>query len=621
MNEKILEKINSPEDLKNIPEENLPQLCKELREKIITVISKNGGHLASNLGVVELTVALHRIFNSPQDKIVWDVGHQTYAHKLLTGRKNKFNTIRQKDGLSGFPKPNESAHDAFIAGHSGTSISVASGIAKAKTLKNQQNTTIAVIGDGSFTCGLAYEAVNNAARNGDKLIVILNDNKMSISKNESSLAKYLSVIRSKPNYFKIKDKMKDNISNICRYIPFFGKNVADLLIKMKSIAKTVLYGSNFFEDMGFCYLGPVDGHDLEQLCSVLNRAKSLNRPVFLHIETKKGKGYPYAEENPGEFHGISGFNVETGEIKTKVGATNFSDEFGKYLTEFGKNDEKICAITAAMKYGTGLNYFSKEFKQSGRFFDVGIAESHAVAFAAGLASEGMLPVFAVYSSFLQRCYDQIIHDCSIQKQHLIFAVDRAGIVGADGETHNGLFDVAMLINIPNIAIYSPATYRELRWALKKSLYEENGVCAVRYPRGGENAELAQKSVEKDWVLMGEKSENLIVTYGRITSEVLKAAKELNTTVLKLNKIFPVEQAIIDEMKSAKRILFVEEGIKIGGLSQYLSSRLLENSYKGEIQIRAVDNRFVPHATVDEATELCGLDAKSLIRDYRDFFEK
>ena len=612
----ILSQINSPADVKALEKKELSTLCRELRDLMIETTAENGGHLASSLGVVELTVALHRIFDSPEDKIVWDVGHQAYAHKIITGRREQFRTLRKKDGLSGFPKPQESIHDSFVTGHSSTSISAASGMARAKTLKQDPHTTIAVIGDGSFTSGLAYEALNNAARSGDRLIVILNDNKMSISKNESSLAKYLSDIRSKPGYF----KMKDNVQSICQHIPLVGKPLEDSLTKLKTMAKTVLYGSNFFEDLGFRYLGPVDGHDLEQLCAVLLRAKSLAEPVFLHVETQKGRGYSYAEQNPGEFHGTSGFDIASGISKAKLGASNFSDEFGKHLTELAKKDEKICAITAAMKYGTGLNHFSKEFKQAGRFFDVGIAEPHAVTFAAGLAAEGMTPVFAVYSSFLQRCYDQVLHDCSIEKQHVILAIDRAGIVGADGETHNGLFDVAMLMNIPDICIYSPATYEELRWSMEQALYKENGVVAVRYPRGRESAALAAVSQPQNWQIFGEERENLIVTYGRITAECLQAAEKLNASVLKLCRIFPIEDEILSVMEAHKRILFVEEGIQTGGLSQYLAARLLERDYHGSVRIRAVNNRFVPHATPAEATQLCRLDAQSIVEDFGEFFK-
>lgn len=614
MNTPILDRCHSPADVKKLNNEELPVLCSELRQLLVETTAATGGHLSSNLGVVELTVALHRIFDSPQDKIVWDVGHQCYAHKILTGRRERFSTLRQKDGLSGFPKPKESEHDAFVAGHSGTSISAASGIARAKTLKKDPHTTIAVIGDGSFTCGMAYEALNNAARSGDRIIVVLNDNKMSISKNESNLAKYLSKVRSKPDYF----RLKDNVQKVCRHIPLVGEPLEHGLEKVKSMTKTLLYGSNFFEDLGFRYLGPVDGHNLEQLCSVLSRAKELEEPIFLHIETQKGRGYSYAEKNPGEFHGTSGFDIETGKSKPSFGS--FSDEFGKHLTAMAKEDDSICAITAAMKYGTGLNHFSKEFKDSGRFFDVGIAESHAVTFGAGLAVEGRKPVFAVYSSFLQRCYDQLIHDCSIEPQHLVLAIDRAGIVGADGETHNGLFDVAMLLNIPGVSIYSPATYEDLRYSMEKALNEHKGLCAVRYPRGAENKALAERTKPHDYELFHKSDSKLIVSYGRISADALQAAEQMDCSFLRLLKITPLDEEIYAILRRYDRILFVEEGIRTGGLAEHVAAKLLEQDFHGKYRIRAVENRFVPHASPAEATALCRLDAQSLIEDYSEFFK-
>ncbi len=611
----LLSHVESPSDVKALKEEQLSQLCRELRDMMIETTAKNGGHLASSLGVVELTVALHRIFDSPDDTIVWDVGHQSYAHKLLTGRRERFSTLRQKDGLSGFPKPQESVHDAFVTGHSSTSVSAASGMARAKTLQNDPHCCIAVIGDGAFTSGLAYEAINNAARSGDRIIVILNDNKMSISKNDSSLAKYLSGIRSTPSYF----KMKDNVQAICQHIPVLGKPLENSLYRLKSTAKTLLYGSNFFEDLGFTYLGPVDGHDLKQLCSVLNRAKELQEPIFLHVETTKGKGYSYAEQNPGEFHGTSGFDIKTGVSKSKLGGESFSDVFGKHLTAMAGEDERICAITAAMKYGTGLNHFSKQWKSSGRYFDVGIAEPHAVTFAAGLAAKGMKPVFAVYSSFLQRCYDNILHDCCIQPQHVVLAVDRAGIVGADGETHNGLFDVAMMMNIPNISMYSPATFEQLRWSMEQALHKETQLTSVRYPRGGEDADFAKVCKAQSWQLHKNGGKGLIISYGAVSAQAYKAAKELGADLLQLCKIFPLEQEILNLAKGYERILFVEEGIKTGGLAQYLASQLLEQGYKGDYRIRAVENRFVPHMSPKEALAFCRLDAESLINDYKQYF--
>ena len=614
MKSSILDTICSPQDVKELPFEQLDVLCTQIRERLIQTTAKTGGHLASNLGTVELTVALHRVFDCPDDQIVWDVGHQCYTHKLLTGRREQFSTLRQEGGLSGFPKRKESEYDAFIAGHSSTSISVASGLARAKKLQNDQHHVIAVIGDGAFTSGLAFEGANNAARFGDNLIVILNDNKMSISKNVGSFSKYLSKIRARPAYFRTKDR----VESICNHLPLIGKPLNQLLVWLKTTMQTVVYGSNWFEDMGFCYLGPIDGHNMETLCDVLQRAKNLHRPVFLHIETQKGKGYSYAEENPGEYHGTSGFDIDTGKSFSSA-STNFSNEFGLYLTELAKRDERICAITAAMKYGTGLNHFSRAFGQQGRFFDVGIAEPHAVTFAGGLAANGMLPVFAVYSSFLQRCYDQIIHDLSIEQQHVVIGIDRAGIVGSDGETHQGLFDVAMLSSVPGITLYSPATYEEMRCSLYKSLYEHTGVCCVRYPRGGES-KLPAFDPQVPWAIepKGAKPRLLLVTYGKLSAQAVQAAQTLSqqgvpTAVLKLLRLLPFCEEAVEQAMQAEYVLFAEEGIESGGIGQMFGSRLLENGFQGHYRVLAVHDRFVEQATPDRALALCGLDAQSMVQ--------
>lgn len=612
MNLSILSQISSPQDVKKLDFSQLEPLCTEIRQTLIRTTAKTGGHLASNLGTVELTVALHRVFDCPDDQIVWDVGHQCYTHKLLTGRQDLFSTLRQEGGISGFPKRKESKYDAFIAGHSSTSISVASGLARAKSLQGDPHHVIAVIGDGAFTSGLAYEGVNNAARFRDNLIVILNDNKMSISKNVGAFSKYLSKVRARPAYF----KTKDTVETLCDHLPLVGHPAARAMHKVKNAVKSLIYGSNWFEDMGFYYLGPIDGHNLETLCDVLQRAKELHRPVFLHVETQKGKGYSYAEQNPGEYHGTSGFDIDTGKAFSSA-QTNFSNEFGLYLTELAQKDERICAITAAMKYGTGLNHFSHAFREQGRFFDVGIAEPHAVTFAGGLAANGMIPVFAVYSSFLQRCYDEIIHDLSIEPQHVILAIDRAGIVGNDGETHQGLFDVAMLANIPDITVYSPANYAELRQHLYRSIYQDSGVCAVRYPRGGEAALPASFDPKADWQLFGEEQAPVIlVTYGRICSEAVSAVKLLqqqgiSAAVIKLGRILPLPQQAVQAALKAQDVFFVEEGIKNGGIGQLFGQALLEQDYKGRYRIAAVDNRFIEQATVARATTLAGLDANGI----------
>ena len=426
----ILEHIQSPADVKSLEREQLPQLCQELREFLVQHVSETGGHLASNLGAVELTVAIHRVFDTAVDRLVFDVGHQCYIHKALTGRQELFSTLRQFQGLSGFPKPHESEHDAFIAGHASNSVSVALGMARARTLQNEDYSVLALIGDGAMTGGLAYEGLNNAGASGEPLIVILNDNGMSIAPNVGAMPSHLSRLRSKPAYYHFKKW----------YRSLFGKHPMENGLyrfnhRVKTALKKTLWpGSTLFEDMGFTYLGPIDGHDLPRLCDVLQWAQELHGPVVVHVYTVKGKGYSFAEQNPGKFHGIAPFDPETGLLK-KEAAESFSDQFGKAMISCATQDERVCAITAAMAEGTGLSEFAKEFPQ--RFFDVAIAEGHGVSMAAGLAAQGMIPVFAVYSTFLQRGYDQLIHDVALERLHVVLAVDRAGLVGADGETHHG----------------------------------------------------------------------------------------------------------------------------------------------------------------------------------------
>ncbi len=437
----LLNTIKSPEDLKGLSSEQLKRLCSEIRSCIIHTVSTNGGHLASNLGVVELTVALHRVFSSEKDRIVWDVGHQSYTHKMLTGRGDRISTIRTKDGLSGFPNREESPYDPFTCGHSSTSISSALGLAKAKELNGDDGYVVAVIGDGALTGGLAYEGLNNAGRLKRNFIVVLNDNKMSISRNVGSMARYLARIRTEPSYFRI----KGNVENALDHIPVVGTPMHHVLTKSKSVLKQLLYNSTIFEDMGFYYYGPFDGHDLDKMIEVFTNVKSINHPVLLHVVTQKGRGYSYAEHNPGAFHGVSKFNIKTG--KPLFSGPSFSAVFGDTLCGFAEDrSDRICAVTAAMQSGTGLTDFAKKFPE--RFFDTGIAEEHAVTFCGGLAVGGMLPVFAVYSSFLQRGYDQMIHDVALQHVKVVLAVDRAGVVGEDGQTHQGIFDASYLNTIP-----------------------------------------------------------------------------------------------------------------------------------------------------------------------------
>ena len=611
MNYRILSNINKPSDIKQLTLDELEVLCEEIRDKLITTVSKNGGHLASNLGVVELTVAIHKVFSSPEDQVVFDVGHQCYTHKLLTGRYESFETLRTKDGISGFCRPGESEHDIFYSGHSGTSVSAGLGLAAANVINNKDNYVISLIGDGSFTGGMVYEALNNGGRSGVKQIIILNDNKMSISENVGAFAKYLAVIRSRPEYYSFKAKTESVISKLP-----FGDKIATKIYNIKTDIKNKIYSqSTFFEDLGYRYMGPIEGHNIENLCDALEAAKAVNGPVVLHVITVKGKGYEHAEKDPSVFHGISKFDVDTGEYK--LSGESFSDVFGKCLCRFAEQDNTICAITAAMGIGTGLNDFSKKYPD--RFFDVGIAEEHAVTFASGLAKNNLKPIYAVYSTFLQRCYDQIIHDISLQKQKIIFAIDRAGFVGEDGETHHGIFDVAFLNTIPDIKIYSPCCFRSLEADLNNALYADELSVAVRYPRGSQKdnvSKLQYNSIE--YALYGEKSsDTAIVTYGRITSEAIDAVdslkeKGIETLLISLNQIKPIPEDIINMLKEKKNIYFFEEGMKGGGVGEKLGFMLLECGFKGCYSLTAVNDKFAPQASIYDLICMNKLDTESII---------
>ena len=607
----LINQINSPEDLQSFSLEQLEMLCNEIRELIIKTVSNNGGHLASNLGVVELTVALHRVFHSPDDDIVWDVGHQSYTHKILTGRRDRLSTIRKQGGLSGYPNRSESDYDPFNTGHSSTSISAALGIAYAKLLTGQPGNVIAVIGDGALTGGLAYEGLNNAGHFPKNLIIILNDNKMSISRNVGSMARYLAHIRTKPGYFRV----KGNVENVLDHVPLAGKPLHHFLSKAKGALKQAMYhNTTIFEDMGFYYYGPFDGHNLKKLISVLENVKNIDHPILLHVLTQKGKGYLFAEQNPGKFHGVSSFDIETG--KSISTGENFSSVFGSHICTLASKDDKICAITAAMQLGTGLTEFAKQFPT--RFFDIGIAEEHAVTFSGGLAAGGVLPIFAVYSSFLQRGYDQIIHDVAIQRVKAVFAIDRAGIVGEDGETHQGIFDVAFLNSIPGITVYSPSYYDELYYAFDQALYHCEGAAAVRYPRGKQMFRPYDfKSSCNAFDLYGdEKSAYILVTYGRLFSFACKAIsllkeKGISVRVLKLNRIKPIDSQVVQSLLGAKKVFFFEEAIAQGGIGEHLHHLLSTAGFNGKFLLRAIEN-FVPHATMLESLENLGLTEKGMI---------
>lgn len=612
MEYRLLSGVKAPSDIKKMSTQQLYELCFEIRQKMLETVSKNGGHLSSNLGAVELTVALHRVFDSPRDSIVFDVGHQCYAHKLITGRYENFDTLRKKGGLSGFCRPNESEHDTFYSGHSSTSVSAGLGIATANRLLGNDAYTVTVIGDGSFTGGMVYEALNNGGRSKTKHIIILNDNKMSISENVGSFAKYLAVIRSKPGYYNLKASTERTLNRI----PNVGKKITKRLYDLKTDLKNKLYSqSTFFEDLGYRYMGPIDGHNISVLVDALEAAKKVNAPVLLHVNTIKGKGYKFAEDDPSRFHGVGPFDLSTG--KTKSVPDCFSDKLGEYLCAYAPNNKAICAITAAMGLGTGIECFRKSFPD--RFFDVGIAEEHAVTFAGGLAKKGMIPVFAVYSTFFQRCYDQVVHDISLQKLKVIFAIDRAGFVGEDGETHNGLLDVAFLSTIPDIIIYSPCCYRSLEADINNAVNSDKYAVAVRYPRGGQNKNVSVLRYDcVEFSTYGDKNASAcIVTYGRVTSQAIRAVEELslrniNVLLISLNRIKPLPEDAIDLMEKTEKVFFFEEGIRSGGIGERTALRLLERGYKGAFSLTAVNDRFVSQASVDELLHDYGLDTDGIV---------
>ena len=579
----------------------LKQLCREMRRCILNTVTENGGHLSSNLGTVELTAARHFVFDVKTDRIGWDVGHQAYAHKLLTGRYDQFSTLRSKGGISGFTRRSESQADAFISGHSSTSISAAYGIASAMRLQGKHGSVAAVIGDGALTGGMAYEGLNNAGKSRAPLVVVLNDNGMSISKSTGALARYLAHIRSTRKYYCAKEHVKSVLSAV----PIVGDKLEKTIRTAKGLIKDAIYdSSNMFENFGFQYIGPVNGHDLEDLIEALSVAKIMRRPCVVHVFTTKGKGWHPAEDNPGEYHAVS--------KKSTAAGLSFSEVFGRELERLGKSDSRICGITAAMKYATGMNYFCSSCGE--RYFDVGIAEQHAVTFAAGLAVEGMLPVFAVYSTFLQRGFDQVVHDCAIEKTHVVLAIDRAGFTGEDGETHQGIFDASMLSMIPNTTVYSPANFEELRMCMSQALYNTEGVVAVRYPKGGEPAADIRPGTEYDY--SGRHGSTLAVSYGRLSGEMTRASREASlkgapVDWFRLVKITPLPEEALEKALEYDRIVFFEEGILRGGIAEQFGAALLERGYAGSFEAVGADGRFVPAGTVQEQLEMFGLDRASM----------
>ena len=611
----LLERINAPGEIKNLPASDMPALCEEIRQFLIKSVSETGGHLSSNLGVVELTVALHRVLDFPQDKLLFDVGHQCYTHKLLTGRREGFAQLRRKNGISGFPSPRESDCDAFIAGHGSAALSTAIGIARAKKLKNEPGKVVVIVGDGAFTGGMVYEGMNNVSKL-NNLIVILNDNKMSISKNVGQMANYLTKLRTDPKYSHVKAHMETTLERI----PVAGDALVRVLQGGKQLIRRGIYKSTMFEEMGFQYIGPIDGHDVGMLTHTLTNLRGEQyAPVFLHVVTKKGRGLKLAEENPGEFHAVSSIDLNHLTDPELSPKDSFSSTFGCALADLGDDEPRLCGITAAMKYGTGLNFF--KHRHPGRFFDVGMAEEHAVTFAAGLASQGLLPVVAIYSTFFQRAYDQIIHDVNLMQLDVLFAVDRAGLVPGDGATHQGIYDVAFFSNV-NIPIFAPANYAELRYWLTYLVREAHGPRMIRYARGGENPALAAlpcTGARYDVLDPVDGARVALVSYGAETEEII-AAKDLlaqhgvQADCVKLTQLYPLPDGVCDTLKHYNTILFAEDTVRTGGIGEQLGFAMQQCGWQGEFLLHAVDNSHLLHANVPELRKDQQLDAAALCAD-------
>ena len=607
----MLEKINSPEDLKKLNIEEKEQLAKEIREYILNVVSENGGHLASNLGVVELTIALHSVFNVPTDKIVWDVGHQTYVHKILTGRREQLKTIRKLDGLAGFPKTNESDCDCFNTGHSSTSISAALGMARARDLEGKNNSVIAVIGDGALTGGMALEALNDVGYSNTKMTVILNDNEMSISKNVGGLNMFLSKLRTKKLYAKSSLSAKKVILKI----PVVGKPFVKIVQRVKRSIKQLIIPKMFFEDIGFTYLGPVDGHNIEQLQNIMRLSKQVEAPVLIHVLTKKGKGYKIAEENPDKFHATSPFDIETGKPK-KEKKPDYSKVFGEKIVEMAKKDSRIVAITASMKDGTGLTKFQKEFPN--RFFDIGIAEQHALGMAAGMAKEGMIPIVPIYSSFYQRAYDQVIHDIALQNLPVIMCVDRAGVVGADGETHQGTLDMAFFRIVPNLTIMAPKDFKELEDMLEFAV-KLNKPVVIRYPRGGEEKTKLEKNEELKLgkaEILKEGKDITIVAIGKRVAKAMEMAEklkqnEIDAEVINARFLKPLDkEKIKTSIEKTKNVITMEDGTEINGLGTAVEELIVEENLQNiKFKKYAWPDEFIRHGSVEELEKIyCDFDS-------------
>ena len=599
----LLEKVNSPEDIKSLSYEQLDQLSSEIRDFLITSLSKTGGHLASNLGSVELTLAINRVYNVEKDRVLFDVGHQSYTHKILTGRKSAFPSLRSLNGLAGFPRPYESPADPFIAGHSSDSVSVGLGMAKARTLLKEDYDVCVVLGDGSLTGGLAYEGLENAAQSGEPMVIILNDNAMSISKNVGGISKSLQKMRVSPDYINFKKRYR-NIVGI-------DTELYRTSHKLKEFAKSRLLQGNIFSEMGLYYLGPVDGHNIKDVEAALTWAKEMEKPVLLHVVTQKGRGCSYASLQPNKYHGVGPFDPVSGDIKGS--SEDFSSHFGQYLTALASEDEKIVALTAAMTDGTGLDPFLKRYPE--RLLDVGITEGNAVAVAAGMAKQGLKPVFAVYSSFLQRAYDMLIHDVSLQKLHVVLCVDRAGIVGKDGETHQGTFDLAFLSTVPGMEIFCPASYEELGEMLKIALYSCSGPVAVRYPRGQEG-EYRQCRLENSAIKTGK--DITIVSHGVMINEALDAEAQLvkegiSCDVIKISRVFPLDASlVIESVKKTGRLIVCEDVAEEGSLGQRLLLECQKAGLFPKVTLLNCGSGIVTHGAPKDLRRLLGIDKAGII---------
>ena len=609
---KVLDKINKANDIKRIPKKYYPKLAEEIREFLIDTVSSTGGHLASNLGAVELTIALHSVMNLPKDKIVWDVGHQAYTHKILTGRKDDFQTLRKIDGMSGFPKRHESECDSFDTGHSSTSVSAALGMAMAAQLNHSKEKIVAVIGDGALTGGMALEALNNVAALKRNMIIIINDNEMSISQNVGGMSNYLNKLRVGEHY----NDFKSDVERSLNKIPKVGNALVKKVKRTKDNIKNLFIQGGLFDDLGITYIGPIDGHDIEGMMRIFEKAFKIDHPLVIHVKTKKGKGYSYAEQYPERFHGIDSFDKETGESLNKNKMLSYTDVFSKTLVKMAKNDDRIVAITAAMPDGTGLSRFQKEYPE--RFFDVGIAEQHAVTFAAGLATMGYYPFISIYSSFYQRAYDQIVHDVCIQNLPMTLIVDRAGLVGKDGETHQGIFDISFLSAMPNMTIIAPKDLKELIEAMKYSR-KNKGPVAIRFSRG-----VAYTKEQDNYEFVPGKSEILeqgkkvaLIAVGNMVEECEKAVdllKEKGITPTFVNARFlkPIDIGTIRQTAlSHDYVIVVEEGIKKGGFGESVETYVMEQNIDSKVETMAIEDVFVSHGSVPELRKRLGIDAQSI----------